>query len=76
VGAVVGGIPLPIVGSMIMAFVGTFVGALVGEMYARRGVAPDVRVGLGAVLGRAIGVATKLSLAFVVLLISVAVVIF
>jgi uncharacterized protein YqgC (DUF456 family) len=76
VGAVVGGIPLPLIGSMIMAFVGTFVGALVGEMYARRAVAPDLRVALGAVLGRAIGVATKLSLAFVMLIVSIGVVIF
>jgi uncharacterized protein YqgC (DUF456 family) len=72
VGAVVGGIPIPVIGSIVMSFVGTFVGAVIGEMSAQRG-GPDVRVGLGAVVGRAVGVATKLALGIVILIVSVTV---
>ena len=72
VGAVVGGIPIPVIGSIVMSFVGTFVGAVIGEMSAQRG-GPDVRVGLGAVLGRALGVATKLALGIAILIASVTV---
>jgi uncharacterized protein YqgC (DUF456 family) len=60
VGAVVGGIPIPLLGAVIMSFTGTFVGAIVGEMSARRGVT-GLRVGLGAVVGRAFGVAAKMA---------------
>jgi uncharacterized protein YqgC (DUF456 family) len=73
VGAVVGGIPVPIVGSVIASFIGTFVGALAGEMYGRQTASLELRVGIGAVVGRVIGVATKLSIAFFVLIVSAAV---
>jgi hypothetical protein len=73
VGAVVGGIPIPVIGAIVMSFVGTFVGALIGEMSAQ-GTTPDVRVGLGALLGRAIGVATKLGIGMMILVISATVV--
>ena len=72
VGAVIGGIPIPVIGSIVMSFVGTFVGAVVGEMSAQRE-GPDVRVGVGAVLGKAVGVATKLALGIVILIASVTV---
>ena len=72
VGAVVGGIPIPVIGSIVMSFVGTFVGAVIGEMSAQRA-GPDVRVGMGAVLGRALGVATKLALGILILIASVTV---
>jgi uncharacterized protein YqgC (DUF456 family) len=72
VGAVVGGIPIPVIGSIVMSFVGTFAGAVIGEMSAQRA-GPDVRVGMGAVLGRAVGVATKLALGIVILIASVTV---
>jgi len=75
VGAVVGGIPVPVVGSVIASFLGTFAGALAGEMYGRRRASLDLRVGVGAVIGRAIGVATKLSIAFFMLIVSAAVLI-
>ena len=74
VGAIVGDIPLPIIGGVITSFVGTFVGALVGEMVAQRRVAPDLRVGVGAVFGRVIGVAIKLWVGVLVLVASIAVV--
>lgn len=75
-GALVGGIPIPVIGAVVMSFVGTFAGAIAGEMWARRHGAPDLRIGVGAVLGRAIGVATKLALAFVILILSAAALVF
>jgi uncharacterized protein YqgC (DUF456 family) len=60
VGAVVGGVPVPIIGAVVASFIGTFAGALLGEMSAQRHLAPNLRVGLGAVLGRVIGVGVKL----------------
>lgn len=71
VGALVGGIPVPIVGAVIASFIGTFVGALAGEMWSQRRAAPNLHVGFGAVLGRVVGVAAKLSLAFAIFIGSV-----
>jgi uncharacterized protein YqgC (DUF456 family) len=59
-GALVGGIPVPLLGAVIMSFTGTFVGAIVGEISARRSVT-GLRVGVGAVIGRAVGVAAKMA---------------
>ena len=70
-GALVGGIPIPLIGNIIMAFAGTFAGALLGEMRHQKKLTPDLRVGLGAILGRAVGVAAKLSLGIIILIISV-----
>ena len=64
------GTPVPVVGSLVMSFVGTFVGALVGEMWGRGAVAPELRVGLGAVLGRVAGIGIKLGIAFVIAILS------
>jgi uncharacterized protein len=75
-GAIVGGIPIPVLGAVVMSFVGTFAGAIAGEMWARRHGALDLRIGFGAVLGRAIGVATKLALALVILILSAAALMF
>jgi uncharacterized protein YqgC (DUF456 family) len=66
------GTPVPLVGSLVMSFVGSFVGAIVGEMSGRRQIAPELRVGLGAVLGRALGIAAKLGVGFVIAILSVA----
>jgi uncharacterized protein YqgC (DUF456 family) len=74
IGAFVGGIPLPIVGALLMSFFGTFVGAIAGEMWQRGQLEPDLRVGTGALVGRVVGVATKLCVAFVILILSGAVV--
>lgn len=73
VGAVVGGIPVPVVGSVIASFLGTFAGALAGEMWTAGALAPRLGVGWGALVGRVLGVATKLSLAFLILIVSGAV---
>ena len=66
------GTPVPVIGSLVMSFFGTFVGAIVGEMSGRRQMAPEFRVGLGAVLGRALGVAAKLGVGFVIAILSIA----
>jgi len=71
IGAVVGGIPLPVIGSVIASFVGTFVGAMVGEMTARGESAPDLRVGMGALVGRALSVAFKLGVGCLIFIVSV-----
>lgn len=73
-GAFVGGIPLPIIGALIMSFVGTFLGAVAGEMWQRGRIEADLRVGWGALIGRVVGVATKLCVAFLILILSGAVV--
>jgi uncharacterized protein YqgC (DUF456 family) len=65
------GIPVPIVGSIIGSFVGTFVGALIAEIYVQGGPV-DLRVGLGALLGRVAATAVKLAIAFTILLLSAA----
>lgn len=58
VGALVG-IPIPLLGSLVGAFVGSFVGAALLEMTRRRGVAPALRAGWGATLGRVAATAAK-----------------
>ena len=64
------GAPIPVIGSLVMSFIGTFVGAIGGEMWERGGIAPELRVGMGALVGRAAGVALKLGMAFVIAVLS------
>jgi uncharacterized protein YqgC (DUF456 family) len=64
------GTPIPVFGSLVMSFAGTFVGAIAGEMWERGGIAPELRVGMGALVGRAAGVALKLGMAFVIAVLS------
>ncbi|HYG75390.1 MAG TPA: DUF456 domain-containing protein [Planctomycetota bacterium] len=75
-GALFGGalIPIPIVGSLIASFIGTFSGAIIGQMREENSKAPNLRVGMGAVIGRAIGVGVKMFIALVIAISSVAVV--
>jgi uncharacterized protein YqgC (DUF456 family) len=65
------GIPVPVVGSIVGSFVGTFVGALAAEIYVRGGEI-DLRVGVGALLGRVAATAVKLTIAFTILVLSAA----
>jgi uncharacterized protein len=76
-GAIFGGavIPIPVIGSLIMSFFGTFAGAIAGEMHVQRSREPNVRVGFGAVLGRALGVGFKLFIGFLIALLSAFVII-
>ena len=66
------GTPVPVIGSLVMSFVGTFAGALVGEMWERGELEAELRVGVGAMVGRAVGIATKLGAAFVIAILSLA----
>jgi uncharacterized protein len=78
IGGIVGaliGVPVPVIGSVIAAFIGTFAGAILGEMHHQKSREPNLRVGMGAVIGRAIGVAAKLSIGLIILILSVAVVV-
>ena len=75
-GALCGGfIPVPIIGSVIASFIGTFVGAILGEMHSQKKLDPNLRIGFGAVLGRAVGVAIKLFTALLILIASIVVVV-
>ena len=65
VGAVVG-VPVPIVGSVIGAFVGSFGGAALFEYSVSGTAATAVRVGWGALLGRAFAAAAKVAIALVI----------
>jgi uncharacterized protein YqgC (DUF456 family) len=66
------GTPIPIVGSLVMSFVGTFVGAVVGELSGRGALAPSLRSGWGAVVGRVLGVTVKMTLGFAIAVASTA----
>jgi uncharacterized protein YqgC (DUF456 family) len=70
-GAVVGA-PVPLIGSVIGGVVGTFAGAALVTMYEQRDLAPAMRVGMGAALGRAVAVALKIAVAMVVLVVGMA----
>jgi uncharacterized protein YqgC (DUF456 family) len=65
-------IPIPILGSLIMSFIGTFVGAIFGEILHQRKLKPHLKVAFGAILGRVCGIAAKLSLGFAACLIAIA----
>lgn len=65
------GLPVPIIGSIVTSFLGSFIGAIAGEMIARQAVAPDLRVGVGAVIGRAVAIGVKLGLAVAIAALSI-----
>lgn len=82
-GAILGGfagiflgglIPIPLIGPLVMSFLGTFAGAVLGEMRAQRSASPNLRVGFGALLGRALGTGAKLCIAFLIAILSTAIV--
>lgn len=60
------GIPIPLLGSVIGALIGSFVGATLLELTARRGTAPAVRAGWGALIGRIVAMAMKAGLGVVI----------
>ena len=73
-GAIIGGligafmgIPVPVIGSMIGAFAGAFVGALVAEYtHPQADASSAIRVGTGALIGKAAATAIKLAIAFTI----------
>lgn len=73
-GALVGGLvgvgvgaPIPVMGSVVAGVVGTFLGAAAVSLWKTRQAGAAVRVGWGAVLGRAAAAAVKTAAGIVVL---------
>jgi uncharacterized protein len=65
-GAVIG-LPVPLVGSVVGAMVGSFAGAFLLELTRRKGTAPALRVGWGALLGWCTAIALKVGVGMVIL---------
>ncbi|MDX1646121.1 MAG: DUF456 family protein [Longimicrobiales bacterium] len=57
------GLPVPVVGSVITAFLGTFVGAGLATFAETRSVGASARVGWGVLLARTVAVAMKVAVA-------------
>ena len=76
-GAIGGGalIPVPFIGSVIASFIGTFLGAIAGQMLHERKTEMQLKIGFGALLGRALGTAFKMFIAFAILIGSAAIVV-
>ena len=70
VGAVVG-LPIPLLGSVFGAMIGSFAGAFVLEMTRRKGTAPSLRVGWGALLGWVTAISLKVGVGVVILVFTV-----
>ncbi len=73
VGGLVGagvGVPVPVVGSIVGAFAGSFAGAALFEYAGAGNAARAVRVGWGALLGRAAGTAAKVGLGLAIAVIA------
>jgi len=73
-GAIIGGmaglfvgVPVPIIGPMITAFLGTFVGAGLVTLMETRSIERSARVGWGVLLARTTGVALKVAVAVAVI---------
>lgn len=78
VGAVVGGIaltliPVPVLGTLTGVCLGAFGGAMAGELLRGRNAEQSVKSGLGAVIGRLLGTAAKLTLGFAIFIIVAAI---
>lgn len=70
VGAVVG-LPIPLLGSVFGAMIGSFAGAFLLEMTRRKGTAPALRVGWGALLGWVTAISLKVGVGVVILVFTV-----
>ncbi len=72
VGAIAGTplIPIPVVGTIIGACVGSFIGAMAVELIKKGDVSHSVRVGYGAAKGRFLGMAGKLTIGVVILVVT------
>ncbi len=62
------GVPVPFIGSVIAAFLGTFAGALIVTWVETRSLSASARVGWGVLLARAAAVALKVGTGLVILL--------
>lgn len=61
------GVPVPVVGSLFGAFIGTLGGAVLATWLETRRLADSVRAGWGALLGRAVAVGVKVFVGLVIL---------
>ena len=61
------GVPIPIVGSVVTAFLGTFVGAGLVTLLETRSLQRSARVGWGVLLARTVAVAVKVGVAVAVI---------
>jgi uncharacterized protein YqgC (DUF456 family) len=68
IGAIVG-VPVPIVGSVIGSFAGAFIGAMAAEYSVHQRHGDAGRVAWGALVGRVMAIAVKVSLTFVIMVI-------
>lgn len=68
VAGAVAGVPLPVAGSLLGAFLGSFAGALGVALWETRRLRESVRVGWGAVLGRAGAAAFKTAVGLAILI--------
>jgi uncharacterized protein YqgC (DUF456 family) len=66
IGAVMG-LPIPLLGSVFGAMIGSFTGAFLLELTRRQGTAPALRVGWGALLGWVTAIALKVGVGVVIL---------
>ncbi len=72
IGGVVGvfvGLPVPIIGSVIAAFVGSFLGSAIVTLAETRDLRAAHRVGLGALMGRALAAVVKVFAGLAILVI-------
>ena len=65
------GVPVPLVGSVIGAMLGSFAGAFLLELTRRQGTAPALRVGWGALLGWCTAIALKVGVGMVILVFTI-----
>jgi hypothetical protein len=61
------GVPIPVVGSLITAFLGTFVGAVAVTLWETRSLARSASVGWGVLLARTLAVALKVAVGVLIL---------
>src|SRR5258708_12733566 len=43
-------VPVPLIGAIVGSFVGTFAGAICGEMHSHRKLAPNLPIGIAAII--------------------------
>lgn len=62
IGAILGTMVLPIIGSILGSFWGAGLGALIFELLHRRQMAPGMRAGWGAIVGKFVATGIKISI--------------
>lgn len=66
------GAPVPVIGSIVAGFVGSFIGAAIVTFAETREAGPAGRVGIGAVIGRALTAVAKTAAGLAILVIAAA----